>query len=368
MRAPILGTANRLFAGRLLKALLVGLGGVLWALTVQAAEDLTLDKAISLALEQHPAIAQFKERTAAARAGVKVSQAHFFPQASFSSDYFYGNAFSGTSQLDFNQAGSLPGGISGISRNSDYFRHRFTVNQLIYDFGRTPGLVGQSQATYDATRMDLDNIRQQVVLEVRTAFYGYLATQAAVKVSEENVRLNQELVRQATGFYNVGVRARIDVTKAEANLYNAEAQLIAARNSFQVAQVALMTALGLKTWPFGEVKYQLEVKLPTMTLADAKDYAFQHRPDLLKNRYQQASDRSALQAARAGYFPTLNAQATYGWLGRDYPLKENWFAGVSLNLPLFEGGATRYGVQQARATSGPARRMPASSASISLKK
>ena len=98
--------------------------------------------------------------------------------------------------------------------------------------------------------MDLSNIRQQVVLDAKTAFYGYLAAERAVKVSEENLRLNEDLVRQAQGFYEVGVKAKIDVTTAEANLYTAQSDLITARNTFQIAQVALMTALGLKSWPY----------------------------------------------------------------------------------------------------------------------
>lgn len=326
--------------GLLLSLMLTGLG---------QATELTLEQALELALKNHPAIAEFRERTAAARAGVRMSQSRYFPQISFNSDYFYGNAFtSSVIPADLASAGPA-GAFTGISRNSDYFRHRFTATQLLFDFGRTPGTVGQAQASYDMSRMDLEQVRQQVVLEVRTAFYGYLAARAAVRVSEENVRLNQELVRQATGFYQVGVRARIDVTKAEANLYQAEAQLIAARNTLQLARVALMTALGLKTWPFQEVSQQLEVRLPSLSLEEAKEYAFRQRPELQRNQYQQELQKQALQVARAGYFPTLNAQATYGWLGREYPLRENWFVGVSLSLPLFEGGATRYSVQQARA-------------------
>ena len=40
------------------------------------------------------------------------------------------------------------------------------------------------------------------------------------------VRNRELLVRQARGFFEVGTRAKIDVARAEANLYNAQAGLI----------------------------------------------------------------------------------------------------------------------------------------------
>ena len=74
---------------------------------------------------------------------------------------------------------------------------------------------------------------------LRTGYFGYLAAQRALKVQEETVRQNQELTKQAQGFYQVGLKAKIDVTKAEANLYQAEANLIQAKNDVELARVTL---------------------------------------------------------------------------------------------------------------------------------
>ena len=98
-----------------------------------------------------------------------------------------------------------------------------------------------------------------MVLDLRTAYFGYLAARRAMKVQEETVRQNQELMKQAQGFYQVGLKAKIDVTKAEANLYQAEANLIQAKNNVELARVTLMNALGIKTWPYKDVEDVLEV-------------------------------------------------------------------------------------------------------------
>ncbi len=80
----------------------------------------------------------------------------------------------------------------------------------------------------------------------------------------------RHLLKQAQGFYQVGLKAKIDVTKAEANLYQAEANLIKAKNAVDLAQVTLMTALGLKTWPFTGVEDVLEVKTQPRSLEGLK--------------------------------------------------------------------------------------------------
>jgi len=323
---------------------------------------LTLDQALDIALKNHPSIRQFQENVAAAKAQVGVSRANYFPQIRYSDNYFYGTtaASSTTGSVTSLLSGTSPSaglstpgssGAGALNTNpGHYYIHRFSANQLIYDFGKTPGQVGQSRATFEATRQDLANTRQQVVLDAKTSYYGYLATKAAVRVSEENVRLNQELVRQAEGFYKVGVRARIDVTKAEANLFNAESELITARNGFQVAQVSLMTALGLKSWPFSDVAGDLDFEPLQLSLEEAKQQAFHARPELLKNQYQQQAGKEGVRVARAGYFPSLNSQAIYGWQGNRRPLVDSWYMGAGVNMPLFEGLATKYSVDQARAT------------------
>ncbi|HAY20594.1 MAG TPA: hypothetical protein DCY27_00160 [Desulfobacterales bacterium] len=309
---------------------------------------LSLEEAINVALKNHPAIVEYKERSLAAKSQIGVSRANLFPQATHSTSYYYGNSVPSTG-INLPSGGPAFASSSGVI--SDYVVHRNTVNQLLYDFGKTLGQIGQSKAQYEVSKMDLANTRQQVVLDAKNAFYGYLAAQRAVKVSEENVRLNEDLVRQAKGFYQVGVKAKIDVTTAEANLYNAQADLITARNTFQISQVSLMTALGLKSWPYAGLTFQLDTQPKLIDLNEAKDKAFSSRPEYLKNQFQQKADQEALRSAKAGYFPTLTSQGVQNTQGKAYGgMRDTWSVSVQMNFPLFEGLATTYAVRQAKAS------------------
>jgi outer membrane protein len=318
----------------------------------EAGGNLTLKRAISIALREHPSIKQYRENMAAARYNIGVARAAYLPQVNFVANYYYGNAFSTSARRPLTAA--TGGNISSVSSaaTSNYYFYQFQANQLIYDFGKTPGLIDESRATFGQTQQDYAGNRQQVVLDARTAYFGYLAATRAQKVQEVTVRQNQDLLKQAQGFYKVGLKAKIDVTKAEANLYQAEANLIQAKNNVKLAQVTLMNALGLKTWPYTQVEDVLEVTTPPRSLESLRAQALQRRPEIRKNLYVQQFNEAGIQVARAGYLPTFSSTAAYGWQSVDQPfanLPSNWYVGAAMTFPLFEGFSTAYSVHQNKA-------------------
>jgi TolC family type I secretion outer membrane protein len=311
---------------------------------------LTVQRALDIALREHPSLKETRERMAAAQYQIGSSRAAYLPQLSYTGNFLYGNAFPSTS------VSGGPPGISGAigGNTTDFYTNRFSVSQLVYDFGKTFGQIDQSKANFQQRREDYSGNRQQVALDARTAYYGYLAAQRAVKVEQENVAQNQTLLKQAQGFYNVGLRAKIDVTKAEANLYDAEASLIRAKNAADLARVTLMTAMGLKTWPFTELEDVLDVTPVPLSLDELKAQALQKRPEILRNRYQEEFDQAGLKVARAGYFPTFSTLASYGWSSPNAPFSSGsfdnntWWVGAGLTWPVFDGLLTYHNVRVAR--------------------
>jgi outer membrane protein len=318
----------------------------------EAGGNLTLKQAIDIAIREHPSIKQARETVAATRDQIGVSRGAYFPQVKFVGNYYYGNSFASTGRIS---STATVGGVTGttsIPTESSLYFYQFQANQLLFDFGKTPGIVDQSRSSFNQSQQDYFGTRQQVVLDARSAYFGYLAAQRAQKVQEETVRQNQDLLKQAQGFYKVGLKAKIDVTKAEANLYQADANLIQAKNNVALAQVTLMNALGLKTWPYKQVEDVLEVAPQPKSLEELTATALQRRPELLKNRYQQEYNQAGITVARAGYFPTFTSMAAYGWQAIDAPfatMPSNWYVGAGFTFPLFEGLATKYAVSQNKA-------------------
>jgi outer membrane protein TolC len=341
---------------RLFFALLVGMGALAGVAAAQeAAGILTLQEAIQTSLKQNPSVTEFKERANAAKEQIGVSRGALLPQAKFSGTAFYGNAFS-SSRAGGESAVAVPGGTSSNisiptpeNEITTFEVYRFSFNQLFYDFGKTPNQIAGSKANYQKTNEDYANTRQQVVLTARTAYFAYLAARRAIKVAEENVRQNQELLKQAQAFYNVGLKARVDVTFAESNLANAETELIRAKNLANVSRVELMTALGLKTWPYSGVEDILDVTPKRLSLKELMAQALKQRPEIKRSVFQQQEDKANVNVARSNFLPTVSGFAAYGTEGSRHELEEQWWIGAAVNVPIFEGLSKYHTLRQAKA-------------------
>ncbi|MBI1996444.1 MAG: TolC family protein [Deltaproteobacteria bacterium] len=230
-----------------------------------AGQILTLDDALLIALDNHPSLKAARERIAAQRAVLGQQMAAYYPTITLN------NTYRSTLQT---------GTTSTSSAAIDFFSSQANTSWILYNFGKREGAVQAARETLNATDYNYKTTVDSVILDVKLAYYVYLGAKAIVKVREEQVQSRDLLVRQARAFYEVGTRARIDVVRAESNLYTAQADLIATQNAVKVSWVTLKKAMGLRELPerplVGEA---IMTKIP-YTLDQAKEIAYASRPEL----------------------------------------------------------------------------------------
>ena len=201
----------------------------------QPGNVLTLDEALQIALENHPSIRASKERIDTQQAVVGQQMAAYYPLINMTNGF---------------QTGSQTGSTTGVANTSfETYLVRAGVNMTLYNFGKREGNVQSARDTLDATNFNYKTTVDGVILGVKQSYFTYLGLRAIVKVREDTVKNRQLLARQAQGFYDVGTRARIDVARAESNLYLAEADLITAQNAVKVAWAILKNAMGVRELP-----------------------------------------------------------------------------------------------------------------------
>ena len=298
---------------------------------------LTIEDAVRIGLENHPRIRAARARIGSQEAILGQQMSAYYPTINFNNSYRTTNA----------------SGTSGTSSNGiDTYISQANLNLTLYNFGKREGTVQAARETVDATREDFSTTTQDIVLSVKQAYYTYLGTQALVRVSQETVRNRELLVRQAQGFYEVGTRARIDVARAEANLYTARAELIGSENSVKIAWVTLRNAMGSPRLPEQPVAQDSpEVEL-SMNLAAARTIAFDNRTELRSFEAQRRASDQLIATARRGHLPDIVFDAFYGRRNSSgggestFPLQPAWQAQVSLNIPIFDGFRTTNRVQE----------------------
>jgi outer membrane protein len=225
------------------------------------------------------------------------------------------------------------------------------VNMTLYNFGKREGTVQAARETLDATGFNYKTTLDGVILGVKQAYYFYLGAKAIVTVREETVKNRDLLVNQARGFYEVGTRARIDVVRAESNLFTAQADLIAARNAMQVAWVTLKNAMGLRVLPERPLVEEAIVTTIPYTLDQARELAYVSRPELKSFESQRRAQDQTIAAARRGHLPDLNFDANYRRSGTSsaestFPLQGSWQVQLSLIIPIFDGFRTTNRVEE----------------------
>jgi outer membrane protein TolC len=241
---------------------------------------------------------------------------------------------------------------SAGSNAFDTFISQANLSMTLYNFGKREGTVEAARETVDASRQDYLTTSQDIVLSIKQAYYTYLGVQAIVTVRQDTVRNRELLVRQARGFYEVGTRARIDVARAEANLYTARADLIAAENGVKIAWVTLRNAMGSPRLPEQPVAQDSpEIEL-SMNLAEARTAAYDTRTELRSFEAQRRASDQLIATARRGHLPDIVFDAFYGRRNSSgggestFPLQPAWQAQVSLNIPIFDGFRTTNRVEE----------------------
>src|SRR5215203_5482070 len=257
---------------------------------------LTIEDAVRIGLENHPRIKSAGERVLSQQAIVGQQMAAYYPTVTFTN--LYRAAYNGT---------AVPGTTA-----FDTITSAANFNMTIYNFGKREANVQASRDTLGAVKQDYATTTQDTILAIKQAYYVYLGAQALVKVRQETVRSRELLVRQARGFFEVGTRAKIDVARAEANLYTAQADRIGSENAVKVAWVTLRNAMGLPRLPEQPVSEDSPEVEFSMNLAGARDVAFGARTELKSFEAQRKASDQLIAAARRGHLPDLIFDSSYG--------------------------------------------------------
>ncbi len=307
---------------------------------------LILKEAIKIALDHHPSLLASRGAAQAQEARVGEARANFFPQLNFQSAYTRATAnFAPTPQL----SGLARPTVSESNNSFNNYSADLSLQQRIYDFGKTGADVEAASEGLKASRWDEEASRQNVVLNVKVAYFGLLQARRLVQVNEETVQQFEQHLQQTEGFFQVGTRPKFDVTKAEVDLTNAQLNLIKAKNAARVAQVTLANAIGVPDRPIEEMEDVLGFQKFEITEDQAIQEALAHRPDLLSRSAQRQAAKASVRSALQNYFPILSGTADYTYRGQDFPLVWNWDVGLGLTFSIFSGYLTQSQVAEARA-------------------
>ena len=308
--------------------------------TAQTTQNLTLQEAEQIAIQNHPQIQAALNYAAAAKSQVTEARSAYYPIATGS---LTGVDAENDSRIT---AGSLNNPII-----YNRYANGITVSQLITDFGRTHELVKSSSLRAQAEQENVVTSRAQVLLQVDEAYYAILKAQSELIVAQQAVKERQTVSDQITQLQRNQLRSGLDVSFANVNLSEAQLMLIQAQNDLQSSFARMSTALGYSDVRTYQLTDQPVPPAPPTDLASLIQQALRDRPELVSQRFDVSSAQSYATAERDLKLPTVSALGTAGLTPvNEAPLSPRYAAaGFNVNIPLFNGHL--YGALQSEAKS-----------------
>jgi outer membrane protein TolC len=303
---------------------------------------LTLGGAARLAAERSAQTASARARSVQADARVSQQRSAFLPSLTTTA-YAGARTFNTASLgLDFPAAanGQTPlnpdGEVRGPVHNLDL---RTQLTQRLVDI---PAILRwrASASEADAARFDALASAEAAATRGATAYLRVLDAEARIGARAADSALALELLDIARQQLNAGIGIALDVTRAESQLADARARLIAVRSERDRALLQLRREL--------EMSYTASLRLAdslaiptdgeeTMSEEQAIRLAFERRTDYRAAQAETQSAQLQARAARSERLPAISLFADHGATGENSGRLLNTYSyGVQVTIPVFD--------------------------------
>ena len=225
------------------------------------------------------------------------------------------------------------------------------LNQPLYRGGRTLADTETAQNVIRAQLAALDRTEQQVLLQAVTIYLDVLQNEALLKLATNNRSVIGRQFDATEERFDVGELTRTDVSQAEARLARAESDIITAQASLRSSRAEFERIIGYMPNDLGFPITTLDLPV---SLESAVSYAEEWNPLVRTSQYNQ---RAAASDADSQFGNLLPQVALTGALSTSYEpstgIDQNDGAaiGVVASFPLYEAGATRSRVREAKKVS-----------------
>ncbi len=307
----------------------------------QACETLNLDEALRLAIGNNKTIKQSQQDKDAAWARVVQARGGFLPDISAAGVY----TFTHQVPLIPIPAGSFgpnfpPSALSARIDTTFEYNAGFNGTWTLFAGGMLYHNYAAAKKMYESAEEQEQAEKQEVVYQVKKAYYNLLLASESVDVLKHSIDLASEHYRVTKDRYSAGEASELDMLNASVSLSNLQPQFIGAQNNVKIAGLALKNILGVEFT--SNVCANPDVVLPEFSkdLGYYEDRAKENNYQLkiINKQLAALSDYKKLSIGR--FSPTLALAGNYNWLSNEFTgtWQGIYQAELVLSIPLFKGG------------------------------
>jgi outer membrane protein TolC len=286
-----------------------GLCATVPAQSPQAAETLTLEQCIAVALEQNPLLQSSQQLYQASLARIHQAKAFSQPRLDFDSDLQPGLFdFKGSDESYF-----------GLSQNIDFPGKRATRGKI---------------ATRESLEIQADTelLRLDVTYQVKEVFYSLLLAQQILKYAEQDLELSRDYLQKAEIKNEAGDVARVEVLRARVETAKAENSVRAAANEVRLGKARLNFLLARKKYEPLEIAGEFQKHRPRLSLEELKQQAYSLRPEIKRLGFSLEKEDARKTLGKLSYLPDFSLGLSRHRLSG---VATTWDFTLSFPIPLF---------------------------------
>ncbi len=133
---------------------------------------------------------------------------------------------------------------SGIDSAIPTWNLGISLELPVFDGGKIDAHRAESLSKLRRERIEMQDLRRQIELEVRLAFAGINLAREQITVAKEGLQLAQQEVEQARRRYQAGITSSLEVTDAQTRLERARENQITALFNYSLERINLGEAMG----------------------------------------------------------------------------------------------------------------------------
>lgn len=285
-----------------------------------------LDECIALALEKNTELEQSKIDLDAALRATRRKWANFLPVISISGGVSYSDMLFGDP--------SAAGGLSPPAASSSPFDFSVGFSVSLPLNAGVAQQMKRTDITLESSRINNEMVKEQIVLQVKKAFYSLLTQRENLELLKENVRLSEEQLEKAESNYENGLVSERVLLQSRLGLENTRVNFNQKQLEYENQKRDFFSLLGLEADK--EIKLADESELQIVDFDAEKlieTYLLQRKDIMALQKGIKLIENSIVQTKR--YTKTPSVTLSGRWTGTiQNPFQDALNFGLTLSVPI----------------------------------
>lgn len=308
----------------------------------------TLREAMASAYLTNPQLREQRAQLRAVDEQMPAAMAGWRPtiNGSFGLAYLKGNS---TTSQQVNIGGQNIEVPSSQKYNSSGYNGGVTLNQPLYQGGRTIAGIRVAKNQILAERARLIATEQQVLLAVVNAYVEVVQDDQLLQAQMNNERVLGQQAHTAQRRFRLGEISRTDVAQAQGALASASSQRQQAEGVLKEAQATYLQVVGVPAVP--DLVPPQPLNVPIKNEQDAIAMAVHNNPNVISALFTEAQQKNNVSVQMSAILPKVSASLGYQNTrnyGTGATTQDSKTANLALQIPIYQGGGEYAGIRQAR--------------------